>query len=116
MMCSLLACEVVCNEGPPHYSERRQSMPKFIAVHSFGPGLRDMLAQIGPDLLAALKETYPQVVWDGMHVQWDTGKAVCLWEAPDAETIKGLFEQMQTPYDDLYPVEWVTPHDIASGG
>ena len=91
-------------------------MAKFAALHNLGPGARDMFAQSGPELIAALKDIYPQVVWDGAYIDWETGKAVCIWEAPDAETIRGLFEQMQTPYDDVYPVEWMTPHDIATGG
>jgi hypothetical protein len=91
-------------------------MAKFVAIHNFGPGIRDLFAQSGEDLVAALKEAYPQMVWDGMFVDWESGKAVCLWEAPSTDAVLGLFKQMQTPYDDLYPVEWVTPHDVATGG
>ena len=91
-------------------------MPKFAALHNLGPGVREMFAQGASELAAALKEMYPQIVWDGAYIDWETGKAVCIWEAPDAEAVVGVLEQMQTPYDDVYPVEWVTPHDIAGGG
>ena len=74
-----------------------------------------MLARSAPGLLAGLKERYPQIVWNGVYIQWETGKAVCVWDAPDAESITSLLEEWQTPYEDVYPVEWATPHDLAAG-
>jgi len=91
-------------------------MPRFLAIHDFGPGAREMFAQAGPAMLAALKEVYPAVVWSGVHIEWETGKAVCVWDAPDLATVKGLFEQLQVSYDDLFPVEWMSPHDMAVAG
>ena len=91
-------------------------MPRFLATHNFGPGAREMFAQGGPAMLAALKEVYPEVVWSGVHIEWETGKAVCVWDAPDATILKGLFEQLQVPYEDLFPVEWMSPYDMAMAG
>ena len=91
-------------------------MARFLAIHNLGPGAREMFAQAGPAMLAALKETYPRVVWNGVHIEWETGKAVCVWDAPDLATVKGLFEQLQVPYEDLFPVEWMSPHDMAMAG
>jgi hypothetical protein len=90
-------------------------MPKFVATHSFGSGLREMLAEQGPDIIAALKQAYPPFVWNGMYADWETGKAVCLWEAPNAQTIIDQFQRMGIPYEHVFPVEWVTPHDLATG-
>jgi len=89
-------------------------MPTFLAIHNFGPGARERFAKGGPAMIALLKERYPQVVWNGAYIQWETGKAVCFWDAPDLDTIKGLFEQTQTPYQEIYPAEWFTPHDLAT--
>ena len=90
-------------------------MPKFVAIHNLGPGVREWIAESGPSLLAAHKEVYPQVVWNGIYIQWETGKGICLWEAPDADSIISLLKELETPYEDVYPVEWVTPHDLATG-
>jgi hypothetical protein len=95
--------------------KRRNKMPRFVAIHNLGPGAREMFAQAGPAMLAAVKEVYPEVVWDGVHIEWETGKAVCVWDAPDAETVKGLFEQLQFPYEDLFPVERLSAYDLATG-
>ena len=74
-----------------------------------------MFAQARPAMLAGLKEAYPRVVWNGAYIEWETGKVVCVWDAPDAESIKALLHQVQFPYEDMYPVEWMTPHDVSSG-
>lgn len=89
-------------------------MARFLAIHNFGPGAREMFQQGAPQMLAAMKEIYPQIVWNGAHIEWETGKAVCVWEAPSMEAIKELFAQLQTPYEDIFPVEWTSPHDMAA--
>ena len=89
-------------------------MPKFVAIHDIGPGLREIFAEKWSDMVPAMKQMYPQVVWDGVYVEWETGKAVCLWEAPDAESIINTLDELGFPYEDVFPVEWVTPHDIGA--
>ncbi len=89
-------------------------MPKFAAIHNFGPGLGEMLAEQGADMIAWLQQVYPQIVWDGMYADWESGKVVCLWEAPDVESVISHLEETETPYEDVFPVEWVTPHDLAT--
>ena len=91
-------------------------MPRFVAIHNFGSGAREVFAQKGGDMIAVLRETYPQVVWEGAYIEWATGKAVCVWDAPDAESIRKGFARLGIPCDDLYPVEWITPHGLATGG
>lgn len=91
-------------------------MAKFLAIHNLGPGARDMFAQAAPAMEASLKDRYPQVVWNGMYIQWETGKAVCVWEAPDADSIIEGFEELQIPYEDVFPVECVSARDALTGG
>jgi len=90
-------------------------MAKFVAIHNLGRGAREMFAQGGPAMLAWLKAKYPEVVWNGMYIQWETGKTVCVWEAPDADSIIEGFEELQIPYEDVFPVEWVSARDALTG-
>lgn len=91
-------------------------MPRFVATHNLGSEARAMFAQKGGDMIAALKEMYPRVTWNGAYIQWETGKTICVWDAPDAESVISGFEQLGIPYEDIYPVEWISPHDMATGG
>ena len=79
-------------------------MARFVAIHNFGPGLREKYQQAGPQAFELLKERYPELVWVGAFIEWETGEAVCVWEVRSAEAIKEHFAQTQTPYEDVFPV------------
>ncbi len=77
-------------------------MPKFIGIHTLPPGgfTREQIDQFSQ---AAQED--PTVKGYRSFANLSEGKAVCILEAPDKETLATWFKKMKMPYDSITRVE-----------
>ncbi len=77
-------------------------MPKFMCNHTVPPGgvTREQLNQ-----LAQAAQQDPVVNGDRSFANLSEGKIVCIFEAPDKETLGAWFQKMQLPYDSITQME-----------
>jgi hypothetical protein len=77
-------------------------MPKFIAVHPVAFN-KDQLGQLA-------KERPPAgVSWGSTWCAFEEDKSYCEWDAPDKQTVEGIFAQYSIPYEAIYEVEHYNP-------
>ena len=77
-------------------------MPRLIAVHT----LPDATEEAFRKALSDGKPAYPPGVdWRLTYCAFDDHKFYCEWDAPDKETLKGVFKQQNTPFDAIYRVK-----------
>jgi len=77
-------------------------MPKFMGIHTLPPG-RFTREQV--DQFAQAAQQDPTVRGDRSFVNLSEGKAVCVFEAPDQETMAAWFEKTGMPYDSISQLE-----------
>jgi hypothetical protein len=73
-------------------------MPKFMGIHTFAPGA------FNAEQVCQLSEASQQdstVHGYRSFLSLAEGKAVCILEAPDRESVMGWFNRMNLPYDSV---------------
>jgi hypothetical protein len=77
-------------------------MPKYMGMHTFPQGAfsRDQLTQ-----MAQAAQHDPEVRGYRSFVNLSEGKAVCIMEAANQQTVQNWFTKMGMPCDSLVPVE-----------
>ena len=78
-------------------------MQRFMCLHTVPPGV------ITVDQMCQLMEAgqHDSVIRGYRNfINLSAGKAVCIIEAPDAESIANWFQSMNLPYDSITLVEW----------
>ena len=73
-------------------------MPKFMCSHTLKPG------QVTIDQVRDLQKD-PKVKGYRSFISLDEGKAMCILEAPDKESLSSWFKKMNLPYDSIVKVE-----------
>ena len=82
-------------------------MPRYFLERTVGDVTReelDAIAQRSQEIRAA---RYPQITWEHTHVARtpDGLKAFCLYEAPDAASVKQHAAELGLPLDRFYEIE-----------
>jgi hypothetical protein len=82
-------------------------MPRYFLERTVGEVTRaelDAIAARSQDIRAA---RYPQITWEHSHVvrSPEGMKAFCLYDAPDAESVKAHAAELGLPVERFYEVE-----------
>ena len=77
-------------------------MPKFMGTHTLPPGglTREQLSQ-----LSQAAQQDPEVRGYRSFSNLSEGKIVCIFEAPNKETLAAWFQKMEVPYDSITQLE-----------
>jgi cytochrome c5 len=77
-------------------------MPKFMGIHTFQPGA---FTQQNIEQLAAAAQKDPAVKGYRSFCNLSQGKAVCIVEAPNQDTVAAWFKKMNLPTDSITKLE-----------
>lgn len=82
-------------------------MPRYFLERSVGDVTREQLDRIAERSQQIRAQRYPQITWEHTHVVRAPGglKAFCLYDAPDAESVKAHAAELGLPLDRFYEVE-----------
>lgn len=82
-------------------------MPRFLLERTVGDVTREQLDAIAERSQQIRAERYPQITWEHTHVvRTPEGlKAVCLYDSPDAESVKQHAAELGLPLDRFHEVE-----------
>lgn len=82
-------------------------MAKFMGIHTLPPGgmTREQVSQFAQ---AAQQDSTLQGYRSFINLS--EGKAVCIMEAPDKETVANWFQKMKMPYDSITQLELEGDH------
>ena len=77
-------------------------MPRFIVIHPPKPG--GMTLEEAKQIAVATQED-PNVKGCRAFLNLSEGKAVCIWEAPEAKALVEQLPQIELPFDSIICVE-----------
>jgi hypothetical protein len=82
-------------------------MPRFFLERNVGDVTRSELDAIADRSQEIRAARYPQITWEHTHVvRADDGmKAFCVYESPDAESVKRHAAELGLPLERFYEVE-----------
>jgi hypothetical protein len=82
-------------------------MPRYFLERTVGNVTRDELDQIANHSQEIRAEQFPQITWEHTHVVRSDGvlKAFCVYESPDAESVKAHAAVLGLPVERFYEVE-----------
>lgn len=82
-------------------------MPRFLLERLVGDVTREQLDEIAEHSQEIREARYPQITWEHTHVvRTPRGmKAFCLYDSPDAESVKAHAAELGLPLDAFYQVE-----------
>jgi hypothetical protein len=82
-------------------------VPRYLIERSLGEVSRDALERIVARSTRIREERFPQIAWEHTHVvrSPDGLKAFCLYESPDAESVRAHAEALGLPAERLFEVE-----------
>lgn len=82
-------------------------MPRYLLERSVGDVTRDDLDAIAAHSTEIRLEQFPQITWEHTHVvRTDSGlTAFCLYESPDAESVRAHAEALGLPVERMFEVE-----------
>lgn len=82
-------------------------MPRFLLERTLGEVTREQLDAIAARSQEIRAARYPQVTWEHTHVvRTPEGmKAVCLYDSPDAESVRQHAAELGLPLERFYEVE-----------
>jgi hypothetical protein len=82
-------------------------MPRYLLERSVGDVTREQLDEIAQHSQEIREARYPQITWEHSHVvQTPEGlKAFCLYDSPDAESVKQHAAELGLPLDSFYEIE-----------
>lgn len=81
-------------------------MPRFLLERTLGEVTSEDLEAIAAKSSEIRDARYPQITWEHTHVvQTDAGaKAFCVYESPDAESVKAHAAELGVPIDRFHEV------------
>lgn len=77
-------------------------MPRFMAAHPIAYN-KDQLGQL------ASEQPPAGVSWVSTWCAFGENKSYCEWDAPDKQTVEGVFKQYDIAYDTIYEVQHFDP-------
>jgi hypothetical protein len=82
-------------------------MPRYFMERKVGDVSREELDRIAAYSTEIRLERWPQITWEHTHVvRSDDGlRAFCLYESPDADSVKAHAEALGLPVERFYEVE-----------
>jgi hypothetical protein len=82
-------------------------VPRFLLERTVGDVTREQLDAIAERSQQIRAERYPQITWEHTHVvRTPEGlKALCLYDSPDAESVKQHAAELGLPLDRFHEVE-----------
>lgn len=82
-------------------------MPRFLLERTVGDVTREQLDAIAERSQEIREARYPQITWEHTHViRTPEGmKAICLYDSPDAESVKQHAGELGLPLNAFYEVE-----------
>jgi hypothetical protein len=82
-------------------------MPRYFMERTVGEVTRDELDRIAARSTQIREERFPQITWEHTHVVRSPEglKAFCLYESPDAESVRAHAEAIGLPVERLFEVE-----------
>lgn len=82
-------------------------MPRYLMERTVGDVTREELDRIAERSQQIRAERFPEITWEHSHVvRTPEGlKAVCLYEAPNAESVKAHAAALGLPVERFYEVE-----------
>jgi hypothetical protein len=82
-------------------------MPRYLMERTVGDVTREELDRIAARSQQIRAERFPEITWEHSHVvRTPEGlKAVCLYEAPNAESVKAHAAALGLPVERFYEVE-----------
>ena len=82
-------------------------MPRYLLERTVGDVTREQLDAIAGRSEEIRAARYPQITWEHTHVvRTPEGlKAFCLYDSPDAESVKQHAAELGLPLDRFYQVE-----------
>jgi hypothetical protein len=82
-------------------------MPRFLLERTVGDVTREQLDSIAERSQQIRAERYPQITWEHTHVvRTPEGlKAFCLYDSPDADSVKQHAAELGLPLDRFHEVE-----------
>ena len=89
-------------------------MPRYLLERNVGDVTREELDRIAARSQEIRAARYPQITWEHTHVARSPEglKAFCLYESPDAESVKAHASELGLPLERFYEVETdLAPHE-----
>jgi hypothetical protein len=82
-------------------------MPRFLMERTVGDVTREELDRIAARSQQIREERFPEITWEHSHVvRTPEGlKAVCVYESPNAESVKAHAAALGLPVERFYEVE-----------
>jgi hypothetical protein len=82
-------------------------MPRYLMERTVGDVTREELDRIAERSQQIREERFPEITWEHSHVvRTPEGlKAVCLYESPNAESVKAHAAALGLPVERFYEVE-----------
>ena len=82
-------------------------MPRYFMERTVGDVTRAQLDQIAARSQKIREERFPEIMWEHTHVvrSPDGLKAFCVYESPNADSVKDHAEALGLPVERLYEVE-----------
>jgi Protein of unknown function (DUF4242) len=82
-------------------------MPRYFMERTVGDATREQLDQIAARSQKIREERFPEIRWEHTHVvrSPDGLKAFCVYEAPNADSVKAHAEALGLPVERFYEVE-----------
>jgi Protein of unknown function (DUF4242) len=82
-------------------------MPRYFMERNVGDVTRDELDRIAERSQEIRAERFPQITWEHTHVVRapDGLRAFCVYESPDADSVKAHAEVLGLPVERFYEIE-----------
>jgi hypothetical protein len=82
-------------------------MPRYFMERTVGDVTREDLDDVAARSLRIREERFPQIAWEHTHVvRYPEGlKAFCIYESPDAESVRAHAEAVGLPAERLFEIE-----------
>jgi hypothetical protein len=82
-------------------------MPRYFLERTVGDVTREQLDAVAARSLELRDEQFPQITWEHTHVvrKGDGLTAFCLYESPDAESVRAHANALGLPVERMFEVE-----------
>jgi hypothetical protein len=88
-------------------------MAIFMALHQVQPHMSaDEVARL---IYAVISRESAEVVWQKYWLSDETGRLVCLWTAPDTDSLWKLLRSADVPTSEVFPVDEGDPSLLRIG-
>jgi Protein of unknown function (DUF4242) len=82
-------------------------MPRYLLERTVGDVTREQLDEIAERSQQIREARYPDITWEHSHIaQTPQGlKAFCVYDSPDADSVKRHAAELGLPLDSFYEIE-----------